>query len=247
MIFENPRLPKEDILLGYIQTEQTLHDSQYKNRVKSFYKALGKLKPFLPKLGSKVLDIGTAGGAFLEAATKFGYDVYGLEPSKYLSEEGKKRGFKIIQGTIDDNPFPEGYFDMVCLWDVIEHLVDPKEALIKIKKLLKPKGILLINYPDIGTLMAKVMGKRFWWIISVHLHHFNKNTLSKICEKTGYEIFLFKPYWQVLDIGYLFDMAIRYKVPLAGLVKSVLPNFIKKIPVPYYASQTTALARLKND
>ncbi len=244
MIYENPRYPKEVILRGYINTEQSLHDSQYKNRVKSFYNALNKIKEHLPAEGAKVLDIGTAGGAFLEAAAKFGYDAHGLEPSLYLSEEGKKRGLNITQGTIDENPFPDRYFDMVCLWDVIEHLVEPKDALFKIKRLLKHNGILLINYPDIGTWMAKLSGKRFWWILSVHLHHFDHKSITKICEKTGYKLFLFKPYWQTLDFGYLVDMAIRYKVPFASTLKKILPDLIKNIPVPYYASQTTILARL---
>jgi len=113
MIYENPRFPKEVILEGYINTEQSLHDSQYKNRVKSFYKALEKLKEHLPMKGARVLDIGTAGGAFLEAATQFGYDAYGLEPSLYLSQESTKRGLKILQGTIDENSFPDKHFDMV--------------------------------------------------------------------------------------------------------------------------------------
>ncbi|GAB4431859.1 MAG: methyltransferase domain-containing protein [bacterium] len=247
MIYENPRFPKDVILSGYIETEQSLHDSQYKNRVKSFYNALRKLEDKLPPKGSKILDIGTAGGAFLDAAKQFGYIAYGLEPSAYLSQEGKKRGLNIEQGTIDENPFPEKSFDMVCLWDVIEHLVDPKKDLLKIRKLLKNDGILLINYPDIGTWMAKLFGRRFWWIISVHLHHFDRKTISEICKLTGFEVFYIKPYWQILDLGYLFDMAIRYEVPFAKFIKGILPDFIKNIPIPYYASQTTVLARLKDE
>lgn len=247
MIYENPRFPKDVILRGYILTEQSLHDSQYKNRVRSFYNAITGIKDNLPKKGASVLDIGTAGGAFLEAATKYGFDAIGLEPSLYLTQEGNKRGLKIVQGTIDNNPFEEKSFDMICLWDVIEHLVEPKEDLLKIKKLLKPDGILLINYPDIGTPLAKLFGRRFWWVISVHLHHFDRKTIFKICELTGLEVFFYKPYWQILDLGYLFDMAIRYNMPFSKFTKGVLPDFVKNIPVPYYASQTTALARIKSE
>lgn len=246
MIYENPRLPKDVILKGYISTDQSLHDSQYKNRVSSFYKALVNIQDHLPLKGAEVLDIGTAGGAFLEAAQMFGYDAYGLEPSKYLTEEAQKRGLKVKQGTIDENPYIEASFDMVCLWDVIEHLVEPKKDLLKIKALLKPNGILLINYPDIGTTMAKIAGKRFWWIISVHLHHFSRTTIKKICELTGFNVFYFRTYWQTLELDYLFDMAIRYKIPTASFFKKILPSFLRKIKIKYYASQTTALARLKN-
>jgi SAM-dependent methyltransferase len=133
---------------------------------------------------------------------------------------------------------------MICLWDVIEHIPDPKAALIEIKKLLRPNGLLLINYPDIGTWQAKLAGKKFWWILSVHLHHFNRKSITNICNAVGMEAFHFQRYWQILEFGYLERMAIHYNIPLAGLLTKMTPMFIQKIPIPYYASQTTAIARV---
>jgi 2-polyprenyl-3-methyl-5-hydroxy-6-metoxy-1,4-benzoquinol methylase len=245
MIYENPRYTDDDILAGYMSSDEGGHDSQYPMRVESFYRALRSLTGRIPETGGSILDIGTAGGAFLEAANKYGYNAVGLEPSKYLVEQGKKRGLNILQGTIDTNTLEPCSFDMVCLWDVIEHLTDPRQALEKIRSLLKPDGTLLINFPDIGTWQAKLAGKRFWWILSVHLHHFTRDTITKICECTGFEVFHFQRYWQILQLGYLEDMAIHYKIPLSVILKRVSPDFIQRIPLPYYASQTTAIARVK--
>jgi len=128
---------------------------------------------------------------------------------------------------------------------VIEHLPDPRTALVEIKKLLKPDGTLLINYPDIGTTQAKLAGKRFWWILSVHLHHFTRTSIQNICERTGFEVFKFRRYWQILEFGYLERMAVHYKIPLTALITKLTPKFIQNIPIPYYASQTTAIARIK--
>lgn len=243
LLYENPRFPDEIILRGYTESNDEGHDSQHQMRVKSFQKALEKNEKFLPAKGSKVLDIGTAGGAFLDAAKNFGYEAWGMEPSLYLTERGKERGLKILQGTIDSNDFEKSSFDLICLWDVIEHLTKPRESLEKIYELLKPNGILLINYPDISTWQAKIFGKRFWWIISVHLTHFSPKTIKKICEFTGFEIQSFQSYWQILEFGYLAKMAIHFKVPFAKLGEAILPQFIKRIPLPYYASQTTAIAK----
>lgn len=247
MIFESPRYPEEVILQGYMSAENEGHDSQFKMRVESFFRTLNKLKNLLPKPQSRVLDIGTAGGAFLEAAQRFGYNIEGLEPSMNLVENGKARGFQIFQGTIATNSLPEKSYDMVCLWDVIEHVCNPKNDLIKIRNLLKPDGILFINYPDIGTLPAKLAGKKFWWILSVHLHHFDRNSIREIAKRSGYEVVAFKPYWQTLQLGYLFHIAAHLKVPLAGFIEKILPNFIKKIPVSYYASQTSAILKIRKD
>lgn len=245
MIFESPRYDAQVIIKGYMASSEAGHDSQYSMRVKSFYRALARNAKDIPPPGAKILDIGTAGGAFLDAAKQFGYDAYGMEPSADLVMRGKARGLQIEQGTIESHNFEQGSFDMVCLWDVIEHLPDPKSALIEIKKLIKPNGILLINYPDIGTTQAKLAGKRFWWILSVHLHHFTRKSIEDICQRTGFEVFRFRRYWQILEFGYLENMAVHYKIPLTALITKMTPKFIQNIPIPYYASQTTAIARIK--
>jgi 2-polyprenyl-3-methyl-5-hydroxy-6-metoxy-1,4-benzoquinol methylase len=245
MIYESPRYDAATIIKGYEASEESGHDSQYPMRVDSFYRSLKSLSGKIPAVGSKVLDIGTAGGAFLDAATKYGYDAYGMEPSHYLVDKGCERGLQIRQGTIESHTFEPNSFDMITLWDVIEHLPDPKFALKETRKLLKPDGVLLINYPDIGTLQAKMAGKRFWWILSVHLHHFSRDTIEKICDKTGFSTTYFQRYWQRLQFGYLLEMAVIYNIPTAKFFCRYMPKFIQQITIPYYASQTTALASIK--
>jgi len=246
VIYENPRYPEEAILRGYESYDQQAHDSQHEMRVNSFYRSLVGLKKNLPPTGSKVLDIGTAGGGFLEAATRFGYDAVGIEPSHFMVEQGKKKGLNIIQGVLKDKVFPEASFDLVCLWDVLEHVTNPLNVLQVARKIVKPGGILLINYPDIGTWMAKLAGKKFWWILSVHMVHFDRRSIRYICEKAGFNVLHYQDYWQTLEFGYLEDMAIHYKIPLSIFLKKMTPKFIQSIPMSYYASQTTVLARPKN-
>jgi SAM-dependent methyltransferase len=172
----------------------------------------------------------------------FGYDAHGLEPSRYLVEQGKARGLKIEQGTIRNNAFTAGAFDMITFWDVLEHLAEPRQSLEQIRPLLKEGGVLLINYPDIGTWQAKLAGERFWWLLSVHLTHFNRSSIREICRRTGYQVVAFKPYWQTLEFGYLQQIAVQLKAPLSGPVARVTPGFLRRIPIPYYASQTTCIA-----
>lgn len=245
MIYENPRFPEEVILGGYLSSEEGGHDSQYAMRVESFWRGLTSVRAHMPPRGARVLDIGTAGGAFLEAARRFGYDAKGLEPSRFLVEQARKRGLDVQQGTIDDQGFPPASFDMVCLWDVLEHIPNPKDTLRKIKPLLKGSGVLLVNYPDIGTWLAKIAGRRFWWIISVHLHHFTRETIRRVFECAGFEARHFQRYWQTLQIGYLEGMAIHYRIPLSTLIKKLTPGFVQSLPISYYASQTTVVASVK--
>lgn len=244
LLYENPRYPAEAIVQGYMASDDAGHDSQYKMRVHSFSKALNKLAPRLPPKGAKVLDIGAAGGAFLDAATQFGYDAWGLEPSWFRVSRGKERGLHIEQGVIDNHSFAPESFDMVTLWDVIEHMPDPLDSLRRVHALLKPGGTLLLNFPDIDTWQARLAGKHFWWIISAHLAQYSPSTIKEICKHSGFETFHFQPYWQWLELGYLERMAnTYYKIPLAGLVEKLTPGKLKNVSLPFYASQTTGLAK----
>lgn len=243
MIYENPRFPEEVIIAAYSASNDAGHDSQHAMRVLSFEKALRSLAASLPPPGAKLLDIGTAGGAFLEAAAKSGYDAYGLEPSRFLVEHGKARGLTIEHGTIRENNFRPESFDLITFWDVLEHLAEPRRDLEDAVRLLKKGGILLINYPDIGTWQARLAGSRFWWLLSVHLTHFNRASISEICRSARCEVISFTPYWQTLQLGYLVKIAQHLKVPLASTALRFLPSVLARIPIPYYASQTTCIAR----
>lgn len=246
VIYENPRYSEDIILQGYSAYQEEAHDSQHAMRRASFLRGLQTVRQHIPPAGARVLDVGTAGGAFLEAAAEYGYDACGLEPSAFMAEQARRRGLNVTAGTLEDGVFPPASFDMVCLWDVLEHVARPRDLLMAIRPILKPQGVLLINYPDIGTTMAKLAGARFWWILSVHLVHFDRAAIRKICELSDLVVFHFQAYWQTLEFGYLQEMAMHLGVPFSGFMKLITPDAIKRLPVPYYASQTTALARLKS-
>ena len=243
LIYENPRLSDQAILSGYQSAENIGHDTQHHMRVRSFFKSLQRHRQFFPSPNLRVLDIGTAGGGFLEAAQTMGFDAHGLEPSTNLAEQGRKRGLKIHCGTIEKNEFDAGSFDLVTLWDVIEHLPRPKDALVECRRLLKPGGLIMVNFPDIGTFQARLAGKNFWWLLSVHLHHFSKKNMASLVEQNGFNVIRFSRHWQTLEFGYLEKMAAHLGVPFAALIEKFTPNVVKQMPFPYYASQTTLIAK----
>lgn len=246
MMYESPRLPEEAIIAGYASADDAGHDSQHHMRVKSFAASLNKFAKRLPGKGSTILDVGTAGGAFLEAARDFGYKPSGIEPSQYLTNAACERGFDVRAGTLKDALFEGEQFDVISMWDVIEHLCEPTAEVRLVHDKLKPGGTFLLNFPDSGTTQAKLAGKRFWWLLSVHVSYFTKKTMRKLLEDAGFEVEPMGRHWQVLELGYLFGIAAHLGVPLAGTVKKLLPGFIASIPMPYYASQTTVIARKKS-
>jgi len=139
----------------------------------------------------KLLDIGCAFGFFLELASKRGWKASGIEVSKNASDYAKKhQKSPVFNGTIEKANFKKKSFDVITLFDVIEHIPDPKNMLKKINKLLKPGGILAITTPNIDSLPAKILGNKWEEVRRVreHIYFFSNRTLKKILEKSGFKV-----------------------------------------------------------
>ena len=202
LMYINPRLNPKLIVKGYSEGTDETFVSQAKGRTITFEKCLKLIEKYKKK--GKILDIGTAGGTFLHVAKKHGWDVYGIEPNKWMCKWGKKNyGINIKPGTLFDYKFKTNTFDVITLWDVLEHVPDPKKTLLEINRILKPSGLLIVNYPDAGSWIAKVMGKKWVFWLSVHLFYFTPKTIRKILNLTNFKITKIKPHFQTLGLGYL--------------------------------------------
>lgn len=243
-IIEFPRLSNEEIISGYTSAGNAGHDSQYLQRVKSFEATIKRNLNSLPPAPSRVLDIGCAGGAFVEAAGNLGYFAEGVEPAVDLVKSATDRGLKVREGTAETlaTLISEKY-DIVTLWDVIEHVLDPMITLDSAIDLLKADGVIVINIPDMGTPLARVVGKKNWWISSVHIYHFSAKHIEKLLNVRGFGVVSKKMFFQSLSLGYLLEIASQMKVPLADFFIELIPMKLKSLPLVYYASQTTIIAK----
>ena len=246
-IIEWPRLSDREIISGYESAVNAEHDSQFTQRVKSFEKTIKRNLKYLPQSPATVLDIGCAGGAFLLAAQNLGYTVTGIEPSGELVNSAKSKSLDIVQGTAENaRELINGTFDIVSLWDVIEHVLDPQQTLEGAISCLSEDGLLVINIPDIGTWTAKVFGRKNWWISSVHIYHFSSKHLENLLGQYKFRVVSKKRFIQSLELGYLFQIAEQMGIPFTGLINRILPDFLRRIPIRYYASQTTLIAKRAN-
>jgi SAM-dependent methyltransferase len=136
-----------------------------------------------------MLDVGAATGFFLDIARGEGWETYGIELSWYAAEVARGKGLRVSTGTTDDCDFPAGFFDVVTAWDVIEHMPKPLATLEKIHSLLKPGGLLVINTPDSGCMLARLLGKSWHLVVPPeHLNLFHRRSLKFMLEKTGYSV-----------------------------------------------------------
>lgn len=239
-IYESPRYSDNDIKTAYIQAPGKRHDSMFDLKVKTFSAALQKIG--LAGKGKCVLDVGCASGAFVKAALDQGWTAQGVEPSEGLVEFARDRGLDVRAGVFEDIP-PTATFDMITFWDVLEHLTNPREILEKANSQLVDHGHLIINVPDHSSWIGRIMGKRSWWIMSVHLSYFGKKSILELLNRTGFELDRSLPYFQVYTLGYLLRIAANLKIPTADFFSKHLPRRLLDFKISYYAGQTTFICR----
>ncbi|MCW1427979.1 class I SAM-dependent methyltransferase [Novosphingobium sp. JCM 18896] len=145
--------------------------------------------------GLRLLDIGCSSGLFLNEARTAGFVVSGAELSAATSAFARDHfGLDVHTGDWREAGHAPGSFDVITLFDVIEHLADPFAELVAIRRLLKPGGLLLQSTPDIDGLFPrlsyKLANRLDYWPHPEPPHHlfqFSRRTLAALTEKAGYK------------------------------------------------------------
>lgn len=147
----------------------------------------------------KLLDVGCGVGDLLTIANKDNWDVTGTEISpEATAEANRKLNNKVLAGDLLSLNLPNNHYDLITIYHVIEHLIDPVSVLEKIYHLLKPGGVAFIETPNIASLGAKIKGKK-WSNIKPpeHITYFQPSSLKYALSKVGfdrYKVFTNAPY-----------------------------------------------------
>lgn len=162
-------------------------------------------------------------------AKRRGYEAQGIEPSYSLVEAAEKiNGVKLHQGIFPHKNVLGQKFDVILLVDVIEHVVDPVSLLRSCQEHMAPGGVFIVITPDISSMAAKVLGRRWWHLRLAHVGYFSHNTLKVATEKAGLTAVEWKRAKWYFRSGYLADRVGAY-LPvnwLNSLVRKVAPKMM---------------------
>ncbi len=239
----NPRLRSDVVIEGYSQGSDEMFISQAAGRERTFAKSLKLIERHKPTKG-RLLDVGTAGGSFLAVAKRAGWEVAGCEPNRWLANWGNdKYGLDIQPGTIFDMQLEDASFDVVTLWDVLEHTPDPSKVLLECQRVLKPGGLLVVNYPDVDSLIGRLMGRRWVFLLSIHLYYFTVDTIRQMLSQTGFKLVKRRRHWQSLELGYILFRMQAYIAGLAKLGGKIVKGLrLEHLQIPYWMGQVLVLA-----
>lgn len=223
LVYANPRWSAKELEAAYEAVEDTTYVEEREGRELTFRKHLAALEEFTGAgNGRTLLDVGAYIGVFVEIAGTAGWDAYGVEPSSWAVEQARARGLRVYQGT-QESPHLEGRcFDVVTLWDVIEHVADPTAELAKSYELLKPGGWLAVHTMNIDSLTARLLGKNWPWLMDMHLYYFSEATLSAMLREVGYELIWSGTQGRYLRLGYLASRLSGLNDKLGKIVGAVI-------------------------
>ncbi len=138
----------------------------------------------------RLLDIGCGSGAFVRLALQAGLDAYGLERASEaarLSEQNAPG--RIFEMSEQDLAARGEQFDILTLFHLLEHVPDPFRYLKRLRKLLRPQGLMFVQVPNSNSLQARVFGSRWYGLdCPRHLHNFSLFSVLHLLGRAGFRI-----------------------------------------------------------
>ena len=164
-------------------------------RRRHFARRLRQVEELAPRRGC-VLDVGCSKGYFLEAARDEGWEAVGVDLNRKAVDEARARGLEVHCGDLSDFDPSGRLFDVVTLFDLIEHTTDPQATLRACRGLLRPGGLLVVSTPNIDGLVPRVTYGLFARTLGAwehptppgHLVQFSRRTLQQMLAQTDFRI-----------------------------------------------------------
>ncbi|MFH1116625.1 MAG: class I SAM-dependent methyltransferase [Pseudomonadota bacterium] len=197
--------------------------------------------------GGTLLDVGCAAGYFLEALGP-AWEPYGCEPSEEMAALARKKfGDRISHLPFEDYG-PDVPFDVVTMWDALEHVVDPAVCIRKVHGVLRDHGYVFLRTPDAGSPAARLLG-RAWYHYAPpgHLHFFDRKTISLLLDRNGFrllKIVYLARYVSlaeiVINLGIMLDMG-----KVKDLSGRLMNNARWNLTIPYQVFDEMVVAAVK--
>ncbi|HZU38768.1 MAG TPA: class I SAM-dependent methyltransferase [Gemmataceae bacterium] len=189
--FTNPR-PNIESIGQFYQLDYEPHRTP--RRIKARWHRFGlpgRASRRLPWRGpGRLLDVGCGNGSFLEQAHAQGWEVTGVDmvvPTEVMRRAGNR--YPILLGSLPHPDLEAASFDVVTMWQSLEHVHDPLTLLHEVRRLLLPGGKLLVTVPNIDGASSRWFGAA--WVgldLPRHLTHFSPATLHRLLQRAGFHV-----------------------------------------------------------
>ena len=173
----------------------------------------------------KLLDVGCGLGIFLKIAAKASYDVSGNDISSYAKEK-VTRDLKspFYQGSIISGVLPSNFFNIVTVWDVVEHIPQVNKVFSALNNTITRGGYLFLTTPNIKSWDSKLLGK-YWYgykKIPEHLIFFSPYSITQVLGKNGFKVIEIKTWGFERDLKFMGTKLSLYLPTLGRFINIIL-------------------------
>lgn len=190
-VFTNPQPTQSELDDYYTRHYRAEYKKVTAPKLKHVYRAglramerLQRLRPYA-SAGASVLDVGAGGGEFVYLLTRAGFSAKGLEPNEgYAAHARTAYEIDIATGTIEGNIPDAGFWNVITLHHVLEHLADPVNVLRGLGEALAGQGVLIVEVPNVEA-RYHAANRRFHF---AHLHNFSADTLRLAASHAGLSV-----------------------------------------------------------
>lgn len=234
LVHTNPQPSADELLAAYTDVEDHEYLANRQARLSTFRYNLERIAPLLPAAG-RLLDVGSYCGLFLSVARERGYEVAGVEPSRWASRYAEETlGIKTHRGTLADLPEDPVRFDVVCAWDVLEHVSDPLADLRRMHALLRPGGMLAFATLNYANWVPRLLGERWPWMMDMHLYYFQPPDLATMLARAGFALRRQQSYCHIVTLDYLLLKLHALSLPGAELLRKLVARTpLRRVEIPF--------------
>ncbi len=229
LLFQWPMPPADALEAAYAAVEDPLYMAERENRILTFRNVIRTLGP---AGGRRLLDVGAYCGYFLEVARESGFRAEGLELSRWAANHARAQGFTVHGEPLEVRASSADRYHVLTMWDVVEHLPDPRSELAAAFQLLRPGGELHVSTIDARSAVARLLGPRWPWLMHMHLVYFDRRTLPRLLEEVGFGVRARRRYTHTVSAGYLARKAAASFPAVAPVARAAARLVPARLAVP---------------
>jgi ubiquinone/menaquinone biosynthesis C-methylase UbiE len=189
LVLSNPQDDRATLTRVYSAHEDPAYEREYATRRRAARWHLDLAMKYVSK-PARLLDVGCATGIFVEVAQEAGWRATGIDASAWMVSKARSRCplATVTVADLEEIRFPAESFEVVTLWDVLEHVHAPVEMLERTRGWLASGGWLCLSVPNVESTVARLMGKRWVLLLREHLWYFSPETIGVVLSRAGFEV-----------------------------------------------------------